>query len=348
MRKTTVHILSIVTSVLLYMAGASLIAISCTKTTAPGTEASPEDAITFSGVDTKAAVDTPDDISSFSVWGWYSDGTAGTDAVNVFNADKVSKSTDGSWGYDGLRYWLSGKTYDFYAVYPDAEALNVSCTQEGTLEVKGFDASFTGSSAVDLMTARSTDLDGSKPEPVALTFGHLLTRIRFAVKLSSDIPADYKVNVTSIGFTAYSRGDMTYAADAADPSWNPDANSFNSFDLTVTNGGLTGAAVIASGGENDPETVSPDDYDLLMIPQSMSQNSEVSITYTLENDVPAGDSGYWSMTDTANINLKSRPAWEPGESLTYTIMISNYNVSLQLSVGDWQDGNSGNEHITFE
>ena len=348
MRKTTVHILSIMTSTLLTMAGASLTVISCTKTTAPGTEASPEGAITFSGVDTKAAVDTPGDIRSFSVWGWYSDGTAGTDAVNVFNADKVWKSADG-WTYDGLRYWLSGKTYYFYALYPDTGALNgVSCGQDGTLEVNGFDASATGSSTVDLMAARSTGLDGSNPEPVALTFGHLLTRIRFAVKLSSDIPAGYKVNVTSIYFTAYSSGDMTYAADAADPLWTPDANSFDRFALTVANGGLTGEAVIASGGENDPETVSPDGYDLLMIPQSMSQNSEVSITYTLKNDVPAGDSGYWSMTDTANINLESRPVWEPGESLTYTIMISNYNVSLQLSVGDWEDGNSGNEDIEFE
>lgn len=182
MRKTTVHILSITTSALLSMAGASLAAISCTKTTASGTEASPEGAITFSGVDTKAAVDTPNDISSFSVWGWYSDDAAGTDAVNVFDAEKVSKIADGSWTYDGLQFWQSGKQYDFYALYPAVETLttggaadDITCDASGALSITGFDST----KGHDLMTASRTDMSGNTPQTVSFTFSHELALVSF-------------------------------------------------------------------------------------------------------------------------------------------------------------------------
>ena len=98
--------------------GTALLLLSCTKTEVR--QAYGGDAITFTNIGTKAPVESKDDIKSFSVWGWYAD--ADTNPSVVFDNTKVYEK-DAAWTYDGLQFWQSGKTYDFYALYPDTATL---------------------------------------------------------------------------------------------------------------------------------------------------------------------------------------------------------------------------------
>ena len=158
-------------------------------------------AISFAtpSADTKAAVEGGAlTEGSFLVWGGYGEDTSSVNATNVFNGDTVI-GLGGAWNYTGgTRYWVAGKTYDFYAVYPadifsgqsstSTDTPSVTCSPEGIVTIENFDASATGEAAVDLMLAsasRTTSDPISEGEtvPVPFSFSHLLTSIEFVGKI---------------------------------------------------------------------------------------------------------------------------------------------------------------------
>lgn len=169
---------------------AALLAASCTTslTDEPDTTAR---AIAFSTpqAGTRAAVTSSADMRNFSVWGWY--GEDGANSYNVFDGETVSRSGN-SWGYTGgTRYWIPGKMYNFYAVYP--ADLKASVDASGTITVTGFDCSKTGNEAVDLMTARATGLNGSEAPTVGLKFGHELAQVKVSVESNGATVDEMKV-----------------------------------------------------------------------------------------------------------------------------------------------------------
>ena len=134
--------------------------------------------------DTRAAVSSSTDMGDFSVWGGY-DGNAS----NVFS--QVTVHSPG-WTYDGgTRYWISGKTYNFYAMHP--AGLNASVDDSGTITVNDFDCSKTGNEAVDLMTATATGLKGSEAPTVGLKFGHELAQVKVSVESNGATVDEMKV-----------------------------------------------------------------------------------------------------------------------------------------------------------
>ena len=134
--------------------------------------------------DTRAAVNSSADMGEFSVWGGY-DGNAS----NVFS--QVTVHSPG-WTYDGgTRYWIPGKTYNFYAVHP--AGLDASVNDSGTITVNDFDCSKTGNEAVDLMTARATGLKGSEAPTVGLKFGHELAQVKVSVESNGATVDEMKV-----------------------------------------------------------------------------------------------------------------------------------------------------------
>lgn len=334
-----------------FLSGAALIltAASCTSTLSdePATDAR---AISFTpAAETRAAVETdfPDD-SSFSVWGWY--GTDSQITNNVFDGETVTKSGN-NWSYDGgTRYWIPGMTYNFYGVYP----ANIATynEQDQTLNVTNFQCptSIAGMTNVtDLMTAYRKGMSGSNPETVTLIFKHALTRINLAVKLADDMPANYKVDINFINLTAYTQGSMSYlfTEETPTPAWNAQQNpqvfDFNG-ELLQNNTNIT-----ATGSANSSVDVTT--QDLYLIPQTMEENIlSIKINYRLKNDKTEGEAGYHYIDNEIEIPLynASIQTWNPGESLTYTITISRYNVTVILNVGDWEDGNNGNTDIKFQ
>lgn len=144
----------------------------------PGTLETAE-AISFGVPQTRAAVETANDMDAFSVWGWYKDTETSGDPVSVFDETRVDQAS--GWNYEGgTRYWIPGKTYSFYGVYPHGLE-NVEVTSDG-ITITNFDCSATGENAVDLMTAVNTGLLGADAPMVNMSFSHELVRINFIVR----------------------------------------------------------------------------------------------------------------------------------------------------------------------
>ncbi len=297
---------------------ALLLAASCSES--PSGDDSDARPIRFgSSVPTRSAVNSESDLqqdgSAFSVWGWHTtaDGTGNSQA---FDAEKVSW-TSGAWGYDNVKFWLTGRTYDFYALYPSVDKLGedkITCSQDGSLAIDNFDA--TGSN--DLMVASQTDITATAtPGPVAFEFEHQLAKLNFSV--ATDGPdltvTDFKVN----GMTCQA----DYARDAEGVvTWsNPVKSAAGDNHYEATGKAVTSAASADMLG------------DVLVPPHDALTDVRITISYRYK----------FETTDrTATVSLASlaTQAWEAGEQYAYTLNISTTDLSLKVKILPWGEQNT--------
>ena len=305
--------------------GTALLLLSCTKTEVR--QAYGGDAITFTNRGTKAPVESKDDIKSFSVWGWYAD--ADTNPSVVFDNTKVYEK-DAAWTYDGLQFWQSGKTYDFYALYPDTATLtaedrnghqaaeSAAYDADGTLTVTGFDST----SGHDLMTASNTGRSGTNPpQAVAFTFSHELSRLSF--KLESNAVTVVSAALYGVDY----RGTLTKSASSA--SWSPSEGGTATQDSTpfeVENPAATeGTATLFD--------------DILMIPHSDLTEAVLSISYRKNSSSDPDEIERLSL----NLSDTDVKAWEKGQSYRYTLQLNMGSISVNVSVLPWVQENTSVE-----
>lgn len=297
----------------LLLAPALLLAACATEVTdLPSPEGSGAP-IAFQAPQTRAAVEGTADMNSFSVWGWY---TPGTDAnpltpVPVFNAKKVTRSGD-SWTYQGLQYWIGGKTYDFYAVHPAIETLKADgCTasydSNGTLNINAFDAT----KGHDLMTAQQESMDGSNPQTVGFTFQHLLARVNIQVQAEGGTATIASASLNGIPVEgSYDSG-----------------NTANPWTLTTTTHTFTTS--------NQSATSIPSSLfgDLLLPPQVVS-NFNLSVTYSF--------TGGADETKTISLPTDVISQWEAGQNYTYTLILTSNYISFTVpEVNEWGEASGG-------
>lgn len=266
---------------------------SCVSTVSePETSHTP---IQFGTSVSRAAVNTADDLSSFSVWGGYEN-------VSLFDGTEVSKTSDG-WTYEGgTRYWVPGKTFNFYAVYPNSVVS--SCTPDGTISVTGFDCSQTGAEAVDLMTAQNTGITYSggdvPPAPVDLKFSHELAKVRFVV-----------ITEAGVAFINQNKVNLTGVLYKGNYSSNPATGWTNTSAVTDFNVYSNKQLIEASVRETELLN------EMLLIPQSIGgtngQNAVLNIEYHY------GDA---NSVRSKSIAL-SEIEWEAGKNYKYTLTIES-------------------------
>ena len=291
---------------------------SCTNELPDGT-ACGDAAISFrTPAVTRAAVegDFPED-SQFSVWGWY---TSQNGSNQPF--DNVPVTYDGStWSYTGgLRYWVLGATYDFYAVYP-VELQNVDCTDQGVITVTGFDASKTGDAAVDLMTARKTGIQADEntvASAVALEFGHELAKV--SVVLRTDPGVTATLNNASLYGMALNGDFSRNLKNGGNAAW--DLNNAVTSDDTpfkVSN--------ISFTGNESKDIIGP----LLLIPQPVSG---------LKLFVNLTRNGKEGVTETIDLGT-SITRWAAGQTYRYVLTVKVDAITFSdFTVPEWEDGNT--------
>ena len=293
-----------------------LLAASCTSEM-PGTPADTgQAAITFhTPATTRAAVDDAfPNGAQFSVWGWYNNNST---VGHPFDGETVTNN-NGAWTYDGIRYWVLGATYKFYAVYP-AGLQNVECSDAGVITVPDFDASATGDDAVDLMTASAKGIkhsDASSIEPVSLEFKHELVRISLNVKSAGDAITLTGVKLSGV----YYKGDFD---SSTTPQWsNLTANTSDDNIFSVANVTLTTDALSAPllGG------------DLLLPPHDRLTGISLTFSYQYADDVSQS-------LHEADLSLATGQitAWSAGNHYNYTVNIpqNGTDVTLKVTVTDW-------------
>ena len=119
---------------------------------------------------------TTNNIQEFSVWA-YMDAVGGV----VFDDELVSRSGD-AWTYNQIQYWMPGHNYYFAAFAgdrSDIETLPKTMDENGLGEVKFTNVNGTN----DILYAEAV-VENAKAdqEPVALTFKHLLSKVKFTFK----------------------------------------------------------------------------------------------------------------------------------------------------------------------
>lgn len=235
------------------------------------------------------------------------------DAEVVFEGEKVYQS-GGSWVYDNLKKWESGKTYKFaaYAV-KDGIALpeNVSFNYgTHTLTIEGYTSN--DNYQTDLLMAAS-DQDLATNEPVEFSFGHALAMIKFTLKSglgTNEITiTDFTVSgMHTTGDVSLAQGgNITWANQAAEV----DPKSFTDDSWTA----ITTTAPQASD-------------EFVVIPQT-GTTITVSFTATVGED---------SKELTSTINLGTT-GWECGKRYNYVATITasdmDYIEFAPPTVSDW-------------
>lgn len=243
-------------------------------------------------------------LSSFSVWGGYEG------AEDLFNKTEV----DPSGAYtDGTRYWIPGKTFNFYAVHPVLENASVD---NGIIKVNNFNCSKTGTEAVDLMTATAQRITKNPMVPedveaVPLTFNHELAKVNFTVKSENTVATVSSFKVYGVNY----KGTLTKGQTA---TWNPvtacgendTPYKLENFTFNTTN-----------GFEKDMLG------DVLIIPSDLT-NAELKITYKYPGETD-------DRTSVIHLNTSQPLSWVAGQSYKYTLTIKGGSLSVNVTVNPW-------------
>ena len=292
---------------------------------------------------------TGTNLEKFYVFGAYS-ATSNDYATTttVFDNTLVSKN-NGNWETDETRYWVDNVYYKF-AAYADgyndeAKWENASFTN-GKLTITDYEAG-----ANDLIFASPAEVEGSAGSTVALTFQHLLSKVKFT--FTSAFPSNYKVTVSDLQASVPNKA--TYAEGSG---WG-----------TATDAATKEFNINAINSDLDGKTMSQTSAECYVIPQG---NSSLEVTFT----ITVTDGGSYTKEVTRKASLASgdlstasnsttglnagNNAWTSGFAYNYTATIKpadvdsdlqdneiKFSVDASTGVGSWTSaGNSATDITT--
>lgn len=279
---------------------------------------------------------TTTSIDAFDVWGFINQPSG-----VVFDAERVTKSEDGGWGYTNLQYWMPDKFYYFHAVAPvDNDNIKVD-TKEMNTDGLGTISFTNDGGTTDLIYASKhvptgSDVINNAPAPVELKFMHLLSKIKFT--FTNDFPKNTSLMVTDIKITnAPAKGSIAVNKEREDFEWTLVQGETTELAFGDVNGG----EAFASGEPKDCA------FERLTIPADA--NRTYKITFTLKlfyGDQLAGEN------DKEVILEDQEFAIGKNYNITATINHENfYNEALKpieftvVEVEKWDEGVfNGNIH----
>lgn len=310
----------------------SLVASACTTSVIDAPEEKSQ-AIAFGGpqAESRAAIEAGDfpTTSTFKVWGGYGDTETSVNANNLFDGVKIIYTEESKWHYEGYpRFWVGGKTHDFYAVYPMEPEAKSDVSDQGIITVTNFDSFQTGANAIDLMTAfywrvTSEELNQKDVAAVSFKFKHELSRVNVKVKAinTSVTVNELKIyGISDVGTLKKDYNDNNYSS-----SWSlNEAITADNTPFVVSDGFVLGESEVWERNAFG---------DMLLIPQSL-ENAKLYISY-----IYAGDTT--DRTSTINLNTATTTGWEAGTSYNYSITINGLSdISITVSVNPWEEENT--------
>ncbi|MDE7092376.1 MAG: fimbrillin family protein [Muribaculaceae bacterium] len=268
----------------------------------------------------------------FMVYGYYTKPNL-TTPVQIFNGVDVNrKVVNGitSWGYDGVRYWVPGCSYFFYA-YSCADIAISSVYGSPTFSL--FDANNTSIDSRALLIQRYTcdqthqhDLVYAENEnilatekgnpDVSLSFSHALCKIKAV--FTTDFPDGYKVYVSNVYVSDfYNRADFNVGTGAWS-NYTGEDNGSQQIILTVPTNSFVenkaGSKVATTEAFVIPKLYdSQGNTDNVRLHFSIKVESTKSGETILERDIV----GTWS------------PQWEKSRIYTYNINITGSSTGIQ-------------------
>lgn len=302
----------------------SLVASACTTSVIDAPDEKSQ-AIAFGGpqAESRAAIEAGDfpTTSTFKVWGGYGDTETPVNANNLFDGVEIKYTEDSKWHYEGYpRFWVGGKTHDFYAVYP---IVTSDVSEQGIITVTDFNSSRTGTDAIDLMTAfhrrvTSEELSQKDVAAVSFKFKHELSRVNVKVKA---VNTPVTVNELKIyGISDVGTLTKTYNDNGDNSSWTITADDTP---FVVSDGFVLGESEVWERNAFG---------EMLLIPQSLV-DAKLDILYKYAGDTT-------DRTSTINLNTATTE-WKAGMSYNYSITINGLSdITITVSVNPWVEENT--------
>lgn len=267
-------------------------------------------------------------LTQFNVYG-------AVNGVNIFDGDNVTKGDaaySAAWTCDGAKqYWINGADYEFVAVVDGNKTVGENVITSTTTNGAGIPTAITYNSdgATDLLCARVVRENNTDTSVVPFTFSHLLSKVKFSVKNTTDAAAtNYRIVLTSAKITG-ALASNTYDVGATS-AWATVNTTNNTKDFTLEN--LT---VNSNATEYHPT-------ELLLLPG-------VNVNVVVEAKVEATDNGTtWTPVSTMSKTFNNVLG-------TGTLVANNaYHFAVELGIGteikftattmpDWTDGDGADE-----
>lgn len=271
----------------------------------------------FVGNPTKSAtVVDNDNIQSFYVYAYKNEDALLTNE-NVY-------LQNGLWAYDNIKIWDDAATYSFAAYSNGGTAKGVGSLENvsydksvGTLKI----SSYTAGGDDDLLASISTETLAEANTPVAFTFKHVLSMVKFTVK--SGLGNDKELVINNLTVEAgkiQNNGDLTYSTAAT--NWE------------LAQSGQTYASL--SAADLNATTETPAETEFTVLPQDVSGGFTVTIEATI---TPEGESAI-NKTFTATIPADNAK-WKVGNRYNYIATINATDMNIiefdAPKVDDWNN-----------
>ena len=326
----------------------ALAAVACNK--AEVIDQTPANAITFESVfvhnATKAAYDASynrDNLEMFEVYATITreEGNT-TNTANIFNQEEVVKGNSlgqgVNWSYrsGNTQYWVPGNKYSFRAI-ADGNVLNVTEVVTDTYGMATAINLLDASAQKDILTAQYnvdnyTTPQSGVPSPVAFTFAHILSKVKFTVKNTVETNNGYSYKVSNISLNGIAKnGIYTFGT-----GWAP-ATVPATYDLSFGNAVATGTETGAEATDIPYNSSMESNYDRLLIPVT-NQRFNITFDYQLLKDGVVIDTKTGEDITASNLEL------EPGHAYNFIFSLGNPGDPIQfdvLTVTDWDENHTG-------
>lgn len=276
----------------------------------------------------------------FGIYGIYTPTEDDEDGTNVFlSSAAMEVSHNGTqWTYSPTAYWSINQFYRFRAYHPysgDAFVVNpASDTHRLMIEYKvaaGQEDLLVGFTALE---ANVTNIQKKVP----INFKHALCALQFKVafKNSADIPDDYTDQITSFhlhgiiptGTLVYGHEDGNELVEEL--RWIAtyyDASDYYDW---------TGSKEFGKYDDNNAVTIFDGEHGMVFaIPQTISSTPEKSTSVHFKT-ARGGAADHQATLPSVT--------WEPGKIYTYTLLIEKSDITVLISIKDWNEVQS-NENI---
>ena len=330
---------------------------------------SPDKAIVFSDVQTKAIVSSADEILSMGVLAQMNLGAEGESGYNdytmILDNEHVSRtSSSAPWTYEHTRYWVPDRAFHFFAVWPYSGDENSPVSNVSSTEGDGpfsYNVTFTTPENADqeLLTAVKTErtvTGNAFPAGVDFQFEHQLTNVHF--KIWRDAKDDNeeenlrdKIRVKQVIISNVTKtATLTTDGVGSSSSWKHGSEKMTFTKDYGENGTDVAAAKLVDGElieVNEGKNPKPDpgipfgDEGLLLIPHTITSANAViiKVIYDLQRPIDQGqDEDIWEEGKVLQAFLPEG-TWPAGKKVTYNMVISGERTITEFQINtvveDW-------------
>ena len=272
-------------------------------------------------------------LEAFNVYG-------AVNGVNIFNGNLVEKTADygSAWTLTGAsQYWINGADYEFVAVVDGNKTVKDSNDNDVVITSTAINASgiptaitYNSDGATDLLCARVVRANNTDTTVVPFTFSHLLSKVKFSVKNTTDAAAtNYRIVLTEAKITG-ALASNTYKVGATS-AWDTVNTTDNTKVFAFENLTVNSAAIQFHPTE------------LLLLPG-------VNVNVIVKAEVQATDDGGKNWTPVSTMNKSFENVLGTG-----TLVANNaYHFAVSLGIGEeikftattmpeWVDGDGADD-----